>query len=199
MAIGATPGGFLELRGTESFRAENIRLQSMGVDESVATAQAIRYAARADHAKFAIALAQGKIPGTDHYLIEETSIREHWSELIGQVAASHHWSINELKQKIGEREVIPDPTGNANDLGYVACLLRVIDYAHINMDRASVFERLLRPHLPLSSIVHWDAQKSIAGPIRIDNQLKYSSTKQIENVDGWWTFYEMVRGFSCLL
>lgn len=196
MAIGATPGGPTELKAAESFKSEEARLLSIGFEEADATMQAMRYAARADHARFAIALAQGKMPGTDQYLIGDAEVREHWSEPIGQVAASHHWSINELKRQIGDRGAIPDATGKEYDLGYVACLLRVIDYAHINKDRASVIERLLRPHIPLSSIVHWDAQKNIAGPIRKDNQLIYSSTKKIESVDGWWTFYEMVRGLD---
>jgi len=196
MAIGAAPDGQAVLQQSEAYKAEKIRLQAFGMEPEKAKTQSMRYAARADHARFAIELAQGKIPGSDQYLLENSTVREHWGETIGQISASHHWSINDLKRRLGDREVVPDATGKENDLGYVACLLRIIDYAHINMDRASVFERLLRPHLPIGSVVHWDAQQNIAGPIRKNNLLIYSSTKQIESVDGWWTFYEMARGLD---
>jgi len=82
--------------------------------------------------------------GLNKFIIEKESIRTKWANYIGEVSASHHWSINVIEQKLGTRGEIPSPEGGNIDLAFVACALRVIDYAHINSERANYIERLLR-------------------------------------------------------
>ena len=196
MAKAATGAGAAELAATPQYSAAFRRLKTLGVAESPARVLALRSSARELHARLAADLAVARVAGLDRYLIEDTDIRGNWGSMIGQVAASHHWSLPEVDRILGIKGRFPDSRGEAIDLGYLACLLRVIDFAHINMDRASTLERLLRPNLPPASLVHWDAQEHITGPWRDGNQLVYGSTKGIESIDGWWMFFEMASGLD---
>ena len=196
MAVAATVDGADQLRKSKVYSSTKIRLQHAGVADGQAEIIALKHAARSLHAKFAFELAVNQVPGLNRYLIEDSDIRSNWAEFIGQVAESHHWSIQEVERVIGSRNNIPDPVGGKIDLGYVASLLRIVDYAHINMDRAPPLEKLLRPNLPADSLMHWAAQENITGPQREGNQLVFGATKAIISVDGWWTIFEMARGLD---
>lgn len=39
---------------------------------------------------------------------------------IGEISASHHWSIGMLEQKLGQRGVIPSPIGDNMDVAFIA-------------------------------------------------------------------------------
>jgi hypothetical protein len=150
-------------------------------------------AVRDTHAKFARQLCTQPLPGLPQYLIENTEIRTHWSEWIADVSESHVWSVAEVDNRIGNRGVVPSPVGDKIDLGFVACALRLCDAAHINGERASRRQQMLRSHVSDKSEVHWTAQASIAGPKRDGAQLVYSTTASIPNVDAWWMFYELAE------
>src|SRR5882724_5760443 len=64
------------------------------------------------------------------------------------------------------------------------------------MARAPSLERLLRSSIPPESLRHWRAQEHITGPMRDSNQLVFGSTQAIDDVDAWWTFYEMATGLD---
>ncbi len=196
MAAAATAEGAKRLVASPQYRATFDRLTQAGTNEKIAATLALRHAARELHASIAQALASDPVPGLDRYLIESSDVRANWGSMIGQVAHSHHWTLPEVDRLLGRKGRIPDAAGNSVDLGYVACLLRIIDYAHITMDRAPSIERLLRQHLPAESSVHWDAQEHITGPTREGNQLVYASRRGIASVDGWWTFFEMATGLD---
>jgi hypothetical protein len=87
--------------------------------------------------------------------------------------------------------VAPGPDGEIIDLGYVACVLRVVDFAHISRGRAPRLERLLRRSLPSGSAVHWDAQANITGPLRQGDLLVFGNTEPIKGVDAWWLFHDL--------
>jgi hypothetical protein len=196
MAFGATSEGLSSLRGSESYRANQARLVACGMPKEQAEKVALKIAARAEHAKQASSLVTQPIPGLQRYLIEDSEIRTHWAETIGNVAASHHWSLSELDRFFGVQGKIPDPLGGTFDLGFVACVLRIVDYAHINLSRASILERALRPNIPQESKWHWLAQEHIAGPTRMGTQLVYASTRALDDVDAWFTFYELASGLD---
>jgi hypothetical protein len=114
----------------------------------------------------------------------------------GRIAESHHWTIEQVERELGAQGRVPLPDGEEGDLGYVAALLRVIDYAHINRDRASTLERLFRPKMIDDSLVHWLAQENIDGPVRDGSELAYRASASISNIDSWWLYYEMLKGLN---
>jgi len=80
------------------------------------------------------------------------------------------------------------PNGHKGDLGYVASLLRLIDYAHINRDRARPTDRALRGRFDGEGLTHWLAQEHIDGPERDGADLVYRAATTIADVDAWWLY-----------
>jgi hypothetical protein len=199
MCVSATKEGRALLMETGAFKAAFAHQRdSCGLPELPATECAIRIASRELHATLAESLANDTVPGLDRHLFESREIRRQWAVMIGEVAASHHWSLRTLDQRLGARGVLPAPEGceGTIDLGYVACILRVVDFAHINSSRARLLDRLLRSTISPDSLRHWKAQEHINGPTREDSLLVFASAMPIDDVDGWWTFYDMVRGLE---
>lgn len=197
MAMPATKEGLAKIRESENYKLTYEHLHNVkNYPEKEANLTAVKASIRALHAESSREMVKEVIPGLGRYLIESTEIRNDWSDFIGDISESHQWSLNEVDQKLGNRGKIPDAKGNEIDLGFLACALRVIDYAHINSERAWYLERLLRKSIPYQSIIHWKAQEVIKGPIRENDRLKYGSTKPINDVDAWWLFYEMAAGLD---
>ncbi len=197
MALAATADGRAKLEATETFRTTASRLESVdGCSPAEAKRTALRVSARELHASNALALATEALPGLDRFLIETMAVRDRWAYMIGTVAASHHWSLRRLDDEIGRRGAIPSPLGSTIDLGYLASLLRVVDFAHINCERAPSLERALRSSVGEDSVKHWLAQERIVGPHREGSLLVYASLQPIDDVDAWWIYYEMCSGLD---
>ncbi len=197
MAIACTKEGVERLRSTAEYKA---LLGAVSEADPMQKARrevlALRSAARTMHAAMAPALMLEPIPGLNRYLIEDTEMRENWGALIGEIASSHHWSLQQLESRLGRRGEIPTVDGGSADLGYIACLLRTSDYAHINRERALKVERQTRTELSQDSSLHWDAQANVTGPTRDRSQLVYSCTAAITSIDAWWLFYDMALGLD---
>src|SRR5260370_10583898 len=99
--------------------------------------------------------------------------------------------MDEVERSLGASRITPGPGGENLDLGFLASVLRVIDFAHIDRGRAPRLERLLRSQIPKESQRHWDAQENITGPIRDGDYLVYGCTQPISNMDAWWLFYDL--------
>jgi hypothetical protein len=197
MATGCTMEGVEQLRGTASYAASLERLsRGGGAPKKGADALALQCAARELHAELAPDLMLKPFPGLQRYLIEDTETRSVWGPLIGEVAASHHWALQEVEDKLGRRGRVPVGDGGAVDLAFVACVLRVTDFAHLNHERAVELERRLRPEISAESSLHWDAQANITGPDRDLLQLVYGCTAPVKSVDAWWLLYDMVSGLD---
>lgn len=78
----------------------------------------------------------------------------------------------------------------------MACVLRVVDYAHINWERATSLDRALHSHIEEASLVHWSAQANISGPLRDVDQLVYGCNSPIDNIDAWWQFFDLASGLN---
>lgn len=197
MSVGATEEGRSHLESSESFNAALGRLKQIpGMSELYARECSLKIAARESHSKLAESYVDEIIPGLDRFLIESIELRRQWGAMIGQVSASHHWSLRTVEERLGKRGLVPDPSSDAStiDLGFLACALRIIDYAHINSGRARLLDRVLRADISPAGLMHWQAQEHISGPNREESLLVYASTRPVESVDGWWTFFEMIRG-----
>jgi hypothetical protein len=197
MAHAATKEGIERLRSTTEYKAAlNSRSGTSSVAKARSDVLAIRVAARDLHAEMAQTLVLEPIPGLDRHLIEDTDMREKWAHLIGEIAASHHWTLQQLEVRLGRRDAVPTADGGTADLGYVACLLRISDYAHINRERALQLDRRLRSEIGEDSSLHWDAQTNVTGPTRDKSQLVYGCTAAVTSIDAWWLFYDMVSGLD---
>lgn len=197
MALAATPQGRTQLEQSSAFLSAYERaLHSKRFSDEEAKVLALKEAARETHAERAETFIDSPLPGLDRYLLESTELRGQWGAHIGLVSASHHWSLQEVNRRLGIRGRVPDSIGGDVDLGFAACALRIIDYAHINAARASSLERILRSKIAADSLKHWRAQERIAGPLREGDHLVFGSTRPLDDVDGWWTFYEMASGLD---
>jgi hypothetical protein len=194
MAASVTKKGSEEVRSTEHYASALSRIEKLrSVDKTRAEQLALRDATREIHAEKALEFAIKEIPGVNRYLIESSDFRNRWAHILGQIAQSHHWNIAEIERWFGSKQPVPGPDGENIDPGYVACVLRVVDFAHINRERAPNLERSLRPEIPPDSIRHWDAQADITGPARDGDLLVYGCSRPIANIDAWWLFYDMCR------
>lgn len=197
MALAATPSGRQALKESAAYRSVFARLASKpGLDVARAECVALQVAARETHASQAETLIDDLIPGIDRYLLEAKELRDQWGDHIGKVAASHHWTLRQVDERLGSAGRLPAPNGEAVDLGFLACALRIIDYSHINAARAPQLERLLRAEMSDESLVHWLAQEFISGPTRDGQYLAYASMRPLSDVDAWWVFFEMATGLD---
>jgi len=197
MALAATEEGMRDLMTSDVFTTSLARaIQVHGIEQEKAKTIALQIAARDAHAKKARELVGAPLPGIGRYLIESTDLREKWAAYIGDVSASHHWSLPAVENRLGIRGKVPDPIGGEIDLGFLACALRIIDYAHINSDRASYLTRVLRSAVDTGSLIHWKAQEHITGPRRQEDRLVFGCTRPLENVEAWWLFFEMATGLD---
>lgn len=196
MSYAATSEGRKSLEQTPDY-AGVISAAKPDTDPGTVRRKALAHAIRIHHARVAQELAIGPIPGTTEYLLEPKSIRDQFGAICGQIAASHHWSVDRVEAELGAQEIVPMANNRTADLGFVAGALRLIDYAHINRERAPPLDRAIRPPLVAESAVHWDAQQNIDGPSRAQgtNELVYSSSP-LADVDAWWLIYEFARGLD---
>jgi hypothetical protein len=195
MAYAATEEGLSRCRASKYYQ---LAVASAGGTEKQrdVEALAIAMAVRRMHASAALELATDVVPGTEIHLFESLGFREAWGQTCGQIAASHHWGLDRVEHDLGTGGTVPLPGGRRGDLGYVAPVLRVADYAHINRERAPSFDRAFRGPISEDSLIHWLAQEHIDGPERVGGELIYRAARPIQKVDAWWLYYEMLSGLD---
>jgi hypothetical protein len=196
MAYGATVEGLDLIRSSSAYASIEAEAPPSVRAAPAFAARAVARAIRSLHANAAAELATSLVPGTGIHLFESSSIREAWGETAGRVAASHHWNLDTLDRELGAQGIVPLPGGRKADLGYVASVLRLADYAHINRDRAPKVDRALRPAMEPENLTHWLAQEQVDGPYRDGADLVYRAAAPVRDVDAWWLYYEMLRGLD---
>ncbi len=138
--------------------------------------------------------------GSKFYLIEDETLRSHLGPLICQIAASHHWDVDELKRIDTQYSALAmfPKEWSVNPLR-LACILRCADAGHIDAMRApdSLFKVL---RLNGVSQNHWNAQNRLT-QLTVDKHDKkyvyFNSTKPFREEDfaAWNVVYDAV----CLL
>lgn len=196
MAYAATEEGMNRIRNSDPFRAVKAAKGRCSISGNELDQLAIEIAVRQLHANVALELATNQVPGTSIYLLEPKKIRNAWGEICGKNAASHHWDLSKVDSEFGNLQNAPLPGGQSGDLGYVASILRLADYAHINRDRARTIDRAFRGRIQSDSLIHWLAQEQVDGPQRSGNYLIYRNAVSIHDVDAWWLFYDMLIGLD---
>ncbi len=134
------------------------------------------------------------------YLIENSTLRNNLGKLIGQIAASHHWSIEEVENKLPEQvnALAGFPREWRIDPIKIACMVRCADAAHIDSERAPDFLHALIKRRGIS-FTHWQAQNKLASA-DIDQSdsscstLLFTSTQKFleQESEAWWVAYDTV-------
>ena len=134
--------------------------------------------------------------GDDQYLIEKTELRESYGNIIGLIAHSHWWSVDELEQKLPPMlgALGGFPSEWTIDPVKLACILRVADAIQIDSRRAPSFLRTIRKPSSYSD-KHWNFQLKLYQPRIERNRIIFSSKSpfQINEVDSWWICYDTLK------
>jgi Histidine kinase-, DNA gyrase B-, and HSP90-like ATPase len=137
---------------------------------------------------------------TSYHLIEEPELRDAFGEAIGQIAFSHWWSIDQVRQRFGELPPLYPPAG----LGFpgewtvdrlkLACLLRTSDAIHLDSRRAPGFLRALRKPSGYADL-HWTFQQHIHTPGIDGERIEFTSgyAFPVEEAPAWWVGYELLQ------
>jgi hypothetical protein len=157
---------------------------------------------RALHGRIADSLASieflNETTGSRLQLFEDTSLRIHYGAIIGQIAASHSWEIEDLPLRLQTR--VGAISGTPNDWTIdpvkVACLLRCADAAQIDQQRSPDFLFALLKLRGMSRN-HWLAQNKMAQPIHDSDDVHaviYSSTSAYseKEAEAWWVAFDLV-------
>ena len=103
-----------------------------------------------------------KNDGSSFYIIKDETLREHLAEIIGEIAASHHWDMEQIEQMdIQYPPMAGFPSEWSINPLKLACILRCADAAHIDADRAPDY---LFKLLSINGVSrdHWFAQNRLS-------------------------------------
>jgi hypothetical protein len=135
------------------------------------------------------------------FLIDDTELRKRFGSIIGQIAASHNWSIEDVESRLPGQINAPGdwPTNWRIDPIKLACILRCADAAHIDNRRAPDFLYALTRREGIS-LQHWKAQNWLARADldQSDSSLTtmlFTSNREFRAVDAeaWWIAYDAIR------
>lgn len=207
-SLAAFEGGVDELRATPEWRdaaAEWVERSGCTTDTAQLPDEAISSilfdVLRSLHAERATSLAGLSVSngGYTVRLIEDDLLRNHAGDIMGQIAASHHWDITALPTRL------PSISGALGDMPaswfirpvLLGCLLRCADATQLDQKRAPDFlYALLR--LQGISELHWRAQNRLAAPavsLSDPTAFIFSSTAPFlpEDSDAWWIAYDAIQ------
>jgi len=134
--------------------------------------------------------------GQDLFLIENSYLRESYGSIIGLIAHSHGWSIEELANK--ELNILGSPgkfpSSWTIDPVKLACILRIADATQIDDRRAPSFLRAIRKPSGFSD-KHWNFQQKLNQPRLESNRLVYTSKSAftLKEVDSWWVCHDTLQ------
>lgn len=134
-----------------------------------------------------------------YFLISDEEIRNYYSELIGEIAESHHWSAKKvyetfLNRKINAPGFFADSELEVDALK-IAFLLRTADAAHIDSRRAPIYSYNYMTPKGVSR-AHWHFQNKLGRVTLSDNQsLRISSGSSFSEDErsSWWLAFDTAK------
>lgn len=209
-AVVAYCGGISELEQTLEYRdataatlgrneAVPAREQDLSAPPKHVADEAMFMALRRLHSKQAQVLATRSFSGV--YLIDDQELRQNLGQLIGRVAASHHWDRNSLEERLPKLQGAPGfmPEEWCIEPVKIACLLRCADAIQIDQRRAPAFA--LAIHDPQGhSRLHWMAQQIAQPVVKPDTgggpgALVFTSQNDFveDDADAWWIAHDLLN------
>ena len=163
----AYSGGRDGLRSTIQWRDAHGRLGNAFIEgrdnEREADFEALRTLHATQAARLAIEPWRDQ-HSEDLYLIDDRDMRMNYGRLIGEVASSHHWNLEQVVRRFSTRRppaIFLDARWLVDSLK-IACMLRVVDAGHMDGARAPSF---LLKILEMNSVAreHWTAKTASGG------------------------------------
>lgn len=202
MSLAAYPGGMGEITNMPLWKQilrQTAILADKPTDNEIQ--QCTQEFIRLEHANRAQDLPNiaWKAPdGATRMLIEDGTLRQKFGSFIGEISASHWWSIDKLANRLNRIIPAPPPFSSiwSIDLLKLSCILRVADAAHIDERRAPQFLWALRgPSLSKPSVDHWLFQSRLTQPRRDGDAIHYSSTSSFNEKESsaWWLAHDTLR------
>ncbi|MEU7756801.1 ATP-binding protein [Micromonospora sp. NPDC049171] len=133
--------------------------------------------------------------GSDNYLLSDLSLRLDYGSLIGEIAESHWWDVDRLRNLDRVQGSRPDhPPAWTVDPLKIACVLRLADAAHIDSRRAPSYVHAFRRPTGIAED-HWVFQERLTRPQLDDDRLVYTSTRRFAGAEApaWWLAYETIQ------
>ncbi|WP_114194101.1 HD domain-containing protein [Edaphovirga cremea] len=197
----AYDGGFESLKQTDEWK-DLIALKFNNKEPVLGTQEytnALFDIVRGNHAaqakKLANASWRNKSSMTQFFLIEDSEIREYYSDVIGEVSESHHWSSEKVYKtfngvKLNSPGFFKKSNWTVEPLK-IAYILRTADAAHIDSRRAPSF--LFATTNPAGiSHFHWSFQNKLGRPaLDESNKLRITSGASFgeDEREAWWLAY----------
>ena len=134
--------------------------------------------------------------GSPLYLIEDTELRQTFGGLIGRIAHSHWWGIEEVENQFTRVVGAPywSPAEWRVDPLKIACMLRTSDAAHLDARRAPTFLKAMTK-VPSSAVAHWTFQEKLNKPYLREDALVFTSGAafSLEEASSWWLCMEALK------
>lgn len=207
-SLAAFPGGLDELRRTPEWQDALVERGGESGSESdldalpSETLSAVIFEVlRSLHAERALNLASLSFKNGEQtvHLIEDEQLRTHLGEVMGLIAASHHWDVATLGTRLptirGALGGMPQDWTVRPVL--LACLLRCADATQLDQQRAPDFLYAMLRLRGLSES-HWRAQNRLAAPVIAPDDptaLIFSSTIPFGpgDSDAWWIAHDAIQ------
>ena len=199
--MAAYPGGISSIKQTVQWQ-DLIAQRYGGKDpegHSDAERSALFQVLRHLHAEQAHTLARldWAVPGGPKLpLLQDVNLREYYADLIGEIAASHHWPSHRVAEVFHDRTVSAaaslQPADWEVDALKLAFLLRTADAAHIDGRRAPWFLFALRRPEGISED-HWRFQAKLGQPkTTLEGELRITSGSDFLRAErkAWWLAYD---------
>ena len=203
MGLAAYPGGLDELRtddnwldilATSFYRLHKRRAAPEELESPPGAVQelAVEIALRELHAARAATLGMiswNSSTGQTYHLIEDQALRDTFGPMIGRIAHSHWWDVEQLPIEFGTLvggSVDLPPSWNVNQL-LLACMLRLADIAHLDARRAPGFLMALRRPQGVA-LQHWNFQTFLQRMYRSDDRLCFTAVHAFipAEATSWW-------------
>lgn len=133
--------------------------------------------------------------GNAAFLIEDAELRNYFGCAMGMVAASHHWNVGLVPERLQQHAITPAGFLNSSkwdvDVLKLAMIMRVVDAAHIDSRRAPWFLFALNNPAGIS-LDHWKFQGKIGKVIRSENSelIVSGSPFGMQDETAWWLAFD---------
>ncbi|SDG98916.1 HD domain-containing protein [Bosea robiniae] len=130
----------------------------------------------------------------DYNLIDDLDLYLDCGDIIGLIAASHHWTFKKLSDRFGDPLTPPAAfSWWTIDAFKLACILRCSDACAIDERRARIMPFILLQPSGVS-LDHWDFQARLKPGLLRNGALLFESKIAFnrDNMSSWWTAFDSV-------
>ncbi len=180
-------------RADPSANGESVSLAAR--EESIVELLRLRYAAQAE------SLMTRPFQNSDNetfYLLQDAGLRQSFGSLIGRIAASHWWDVDDLRKfERLQGSCVDHPPDWEVDPLKIACVLRLADAANIDHRRAPTnVHAFRRPKAGFRD--HWYFQERLTRPRVADDRLEYTATLPFgrNEAPAWWLAWETIQDIN---